>query len=276
MEQEEIGGFAASANPWNLHRFATYVTTVADYTSHNLTFGSDILNGSVGIGNCFVSATGKRLLYGLPERHFAQALLWEHDGEYRQRQNVPDIPSWSWAFWNRRSKYDTNSSVEKRNCGTLHGSEDYIASTGLAHPGKLVFQTTSANVSLQKLASHSHVETPGFIKLDIVTNGKLMVGQLAQLPQAWTEKYIDLDIKHTIIVIAAGIASEPARYAQTHSTRHVLGHTQEPRKTESAWFLHVMLVSEICPVVAQRVGIGMVEMRAWSELAPEYDNIVLS
>jgi hypothetical protein len=343
-EQEEIGGFAASVNPWDLHLFSTYSTTVMDYTSRNLTFGSDILNAFTGIGNHFEAATGKPLLYGLPERYFAQALLWDHDDGIEKRHDVNGIPSWSWAAWKGRSKYDMNSKVEKSRIGSLvrfyiqeercirclhgdevwfwksveldtldklpivdplypemrfmpdaeatdkvwrecpqnpwtvthHGSRGHIASTAASHPGKLVFRTTSALVTLQQPVSYNYVESPRYVKLDIVSDDKTVVGQMAQLPQAWVQKHINMEVKHKIIVLAAGVASELARHAQTHTTLHAAGHVQEPLTRDSTWFLHVMLVDEVCPSISQRVGIGVVEMHFWKHLKPEWNNVVLA
>jgi hypothetical protein len=343
-EQEEIGGFAASVNPWDLHLFSTYSTTVADYTSRNLTFGSDILNAFAGIGNHFEAATGKLLFYGLPERYFAQALLWDHDNDIEKRHHVPDIPSWSWAAWKGRSKYDMNSKTEKSRIGSLvrfyiqakqgircldgeevwfwrnvdlntldklpvidqlypemrfmpdaeateaawrdcpqnpwtvahQSSKDHIATIAATHPGKLVFRTTSALVTLQPPTSYDYVESVDYIKLNIVSSNNIVVGQMAKFPQAWVQNHINMDMKHKIIVLAAGIASEPARYAQTHSTLHSAGHVQEPRTEDSPWFLHIMLVDEAHPGVLQRVGIGTVEMRLWKYLKPEWCNVVLS
>ena len=118
-EQEEIGEIATSYNPWDMLRFDMYVATVADYTLRNLTYESDILNAFAGIGNRFAKKMGKALLYGLPERFFAQALLWEHEKDIERRTQAPNIPTWSWAAWRGQSRWDLNSRAERLRVGTL-------------------------------------------------------------------------------------------------------------------------------------------------------------
>ncbi|KAF2495265.1 HET-domain-containing protein [Lophium mytilinum] len=118
-EQEDVGEFGATVNPWNFHLPAQYFTTVVDYTSRDLSFGSDILNAFAGIGNIFAKEQGAPLIFGLPERFLSQALLWENSAESQKRDEAPGIPSWSWAAWKGRAIYDLNSRVEKLKVGTL-------------------------------------------------------------------------------------------------------------------------------------------------------------
>jgi hypothetical protein len=155
------------------------------------------------------------------------------------------------------------------------GSRDNIANIAALHPGKLVFRTTSVLVTLQQLVSYDYDESSDYVKLDIVSDDKTVEGQMAQLPQEWVQKHINTEGKHKIIVLAAGIASELARYAQTHTTLHVAGYVQEPRIADTTWFLHVMLVDKVCPGVFQRVGIGVVEIHLWRHLRPRWSNVVL-
>jgi hypothetical protein len=344
-KQEEIGEFAASCNPWDLHRFGMYVVTVGDYTNRNLTFGSDILNAFAGIGNQFAAAMGKSLCYGLPERFLTNALLWEPAKIFERRQEHPDIPSWSWAAWKGRIKYDLNSRVEKLSVGTLvrfyfvdpirglrkveaeevwfwkevnldvleslpridplypemrcmpdaeeseaawqscpqnpwtvasHSLDQLqLATLSQQHPRTLVFRTTSAMVMLKCPATSSYEEASDFVKLDIITQGSRTIGQLAQIPRSWLDGNLDLSVKHEIIVLGAAIATEPVRYAQTHSTLHVSGDIMQPRSTESPWYLHVMLIERDSVGIAIRVGIGAVEMLAWEHCRPEWCTVVL-
>ncbi|KAF2807611.1 uncharacterized protein BDZ99DRAFT_464543 [Mytilinidion resinicola] len=105
--------------PWNFRSPAQYFSTVVDYTSRNLSFGSNILNAFAGIGNILAKEQDAPLIYGLPERFLSQALLWESTTENQRRDEAPGIPSWSWAAWRGRARCDLNSRVEKLKVGTL-------------------------------------------------------------------------------------------------------------------------------------------------------------
>lgn len=118
-EQEDVGEFGATVNPWDFHSPAQYFSTVVDYTSRNLSFESDILNAFAGIGNIFAKEQGAPLIFGLPERFLPQALLWENSAESQRRDEAPGIPSWSWAAWKGRAEYEINTRVGKLQVGTL-------------------------------------------------------------------------------------------------------------------------------------------------------------
>lgn len=74
-----------------------YCNWAEDYSSRQLSFGSDILNAFAGVGNILSKALGTRLLYGLPEKYLAQTLMWSCHGTTVRRGDVAYIPSWSWA-----------------------------------------------------------------------------------------------------------------------------------------------------------------------------------
>jgi len=152
---------------------------------------------------------------------------------------------------------------------------DHIPTTLQQHPKALVFRTTSAMVSLAPPASRNYVETPGFVKLDIIADISSIIGQLAQVPLSWLDETLNTHVHHEIIVLAAGIATKPMRYAQTHPTLHVSGYIQQPRSTESPWYLHVMLIKRDHSGVAERVSIGTVEMGSWKQCKPECCTVVL-
>ncbi|KAH8688612.1 heterokaryon incompatibility protein-domain-containing protein [Phaeosphaeriaceae sp. PMI808] len=348
-EQEEVGEIASTVNPYrHAFRFTVYAPLVGDYTARNLSFESDILNAFAGLGKQFEEKSGKPMLYGLPERYFVKALLWENAKDISRRGGVPDVPTWAWGAWSGQTKYDLNSRVEKLSIGTLvrfyycdpiHGlrhveadevwffqainlytltslpvidplypemrfmpdsegieeawracpqnpytvtlhdrGEDATFEKALQHLGSLVFNTTSASISLRlpTTSRADFIETPGFIKLEIVNSSDVVIGQMAQLPSLWIEQHLDLNVQHEIIVLAAGIVSESFRYAQTHSTVHTEGYIQAPRSTESFWYLHVMLIKRDENGIAQRVAIGTVEMGAWRDCAPRWCTIILT
>ena len=343
--QEEIGEIMASYNPWDLHKFSMYAVTVAEYTSRNLTFESDILNAFAGIGSQFTKKMGKPLLHGLPERYFSKALLWEQAKDVQKREDTLSIPTWSWAAWRGRSQYELNSRAEKLRVGMLvrfyvfdrdiglrrivedevwffkavhldtldtlpvidplypemrfmPSSEDSenawrasvqnpwtaalkdannsIETTEIYHPGTLAFQTTSAFVRLRMPTSLTYSPSPGHTKLDICSHKGTIVGQLAQLTDLWIDQNINLDEEQEVVVLAGGIASEAARYAQTHHTLHVSGEVQGPRTGDSLWYLHVMLITRDERDIASRVAIGTVELVLWNGCEPKWCTVILA
>ncbi|KAI0843253.1 hypothetical protein F5Y06DRAFT_254417 [Hypoxylon sp. FL0890] len=75
-----------------------YCIWVKDYTSPQLSFGSDILNAFVGVGNTLSADLDTRLLFGLPEKHLAECLWWTTlSGVTRPRGDIYSISNWSWA-----------------------------------------------------------------------------------------------------------------------------------------------------------------------------------
>ncbi|KAF2740568.1 HET-domain-containing protein [Polyplosphaeria fusca] len=344
--QEDIGEFAARINPWALERFDHYMATVPDFTSRNLSFPSDILNAFTGIGNRFAEAQGAALTWGLPEKYFAQALLWEPRDKAIRREETPNIPSWSWAAWKGPIRYDPNSRVEKLDIGTLvrfffqdptkglrpvnndevwfftrlsvvltqgslpdvdalypekkymppakestkawkdcphnpwvmaqHNLDEAEAVRASHHPGSLLFTTTLAKVLLKERVLRDRDTDTTFITLDIQDQNMNVVGEIARLHRSWAETNINLSQPHEIIVLAAGIVSMPFRFAQTHSTQHVSGETREPDAKSEPWYLQIMLIQRNAATdLAQRLGIGVVEMRAWKQCTPEWRTIIL-
>ncbi|ORY06639.1 heterokaryon incompatibility protein-domain-containing protein, partial [Clohesyomyces aquaticus] len=118
-QQEDIGDFAAVINPWT-YNLPQYMAIIPDYTGRNLSFGSDILNAFMGIGNVFARAMHTSFVYGLPERYIVQSLLWEWHGEPERRLDAPpNTPSWCWAAWRGGIRWDLNSGVDRLHIGTL-------------------------------------------------------------------------------------------------------------------------------------------------------------
>ncbi|KAI1780281.1 HET-domain-containing protein [Hypoxylon cercidicola] len=71
-----------------------YCRWVKDYSSRQLSCGTDILNAFAGIGNSLSAAWDSEVLYGIPEKYFPAGLLWDSMGTASRGGN---IPSWSWA-----------------------------------------------------------------------------------------------------------------------------------------------------------------------------------
>ncbi|KAM0420898.1 hypothetical protein ACHAPT_011287 [Fusarium lateritium] len=74
-----------------------YLDWVANYTSRQLSFGSDVLNAFSGVGNVLSQTIGSDLIFGLPEKLLVQALMWKASDDVELRTRLPGIPSWSWA-----------------------------------------------------------------------------------------------------------------------------------------------------------------------------------
>ncbi|KAF4983713.1 hypothetical protein FZEAL_929 [Fusarium zealandicum] len=83
-----------------------YLDWVKDYTSRQLSFGSDILNAFSGIEGSLEEVLGTWFVFGLPVRYLIQALMWNTSDPVELRRTVPPIPSWSWASATNRSNYD--------------------------------------------------------------------------------------------------------------------------------------------------------------------------
>ncbi|KAI1761582.1 HET-domain-containing protein [Hypoxylon sp. FL1150] len=71
-----------------------YCIWVEDYSSRQLSYGTDILDAFAGVGNSLGAAWNSDMLYGLPEKYLSACLLW-HSTVIARRSG--DIPSWSWA-----------------------------------------------------------------------------------------------------------------------------------------------------------------------------------
>ncbi|XDG02759.1 hypothetical protein ABKA04_002374 [Annulohypoxylon sp. FPYF3050] len=82
-----------------------YCVWVKDYSSRQLSFGTDILNAFAGVGNALGIALGSQMLYGLPEKYLTQCLLWS-TSSVAPRGETHDTPSWSWASWLNPVRYD--------------------------------------------------------------------------------------------------------------------------------------------------------------------------
>ncbi|KAI1502577.1 heterokaryon incompatibility protein-domain-containing protein [Biscogniauxia marginata] len=85
--------------------YRKYRITVVEYSKKRLSFSSDILNAFTGITQVVGSILETDFIFGLPERFFLESLLWGPAGSSNRRNNVVDIPSWSWASWDGMVDY---------------------------------------------------------------------------------------------------------------------------------------------------------------------------
>ncbi|KAI0597392.1 heterokaryon incompatibility protein-domain-containing protein [Biscogniauxia sp. FL1348] len=85
--------------------FAEYCKVVAEYTSRDMTYASDRINGVSGILTELTRRSQVRFVSGHPEREFFHAsLLWQPMQALRRvpvnpASDMPLFPSWTWAGW---------------------------------------------------------------------------------------------------------------------------------------------------------------------------------
>lgn len=149
------------------------------------------------------------------------------------------------------------------------------------HPGCLVFCTTMALLHFQKYEAidraWDYLFNPSdFIMCDILDGEGCKVGKVSKLHKSWAMQKFRDRRKNAVIVLSAGIMSEPSRYAQTHPILLNLGERKEPDANASPWYLHVMVVERDEPTgVYRRLGIGWVETRLWKQCKPTWTTVVL-
>jgi hypothetical protein len=82
-----------------------YFYWVEDYTSRELSYGSDVLNAFAGVDNYLTESLKSHLVFGHSERYLPQTLMWSCHGLADRRIEMPQIPSWSWASSTKRIHY---------------------------------------------------------------------------------------------------------------------------------------------------------------------------
>lgn len=105
MEQHSIPGFVKweqydSHTNYNVGAsmsLTDYFNWVQNYTTRQLSFGSDILNAFAGVGNALGKVFSSKIINGLPEKYLPQALMWQASDFPEKRQDLGRIPTWSWA-----------------------------------------------------------------------------------------------------------------------------------------------------------------------------------
>lgn len=87
-----------------------YNTFVSYYLRRELSFTEDVLNAFDGLLHIFERSMVTKFWYGLPEKWFDHALLWQFAGPAKRRtkhgrpisiatSGSHDFPSWSWTGW---------------------------------------------------------------------------------------------------------------------------------------------------------------------------------
>ncbi|KAK7973040.1 hypothetical protein PG996_007268 [Apiospora saccharicola] len=93
----------------------SYKRWVEDYSSRQLSFGTDILKAFSGVASVVETGFGSRMLFGLPEILLPQCLLWTCDALYVRRGDPVSIPSWSWASCAKPVDYGWVNEDDKAN-----------------------------------------------------------------------------------------------------------------------------------------------------------------
>nr|POE46976.1 hypothetical protein CFP56_00308 [Quercus suber] len=92
---------------WGISSFARYCILVEEYTARELSHPSDILHALAGLGNVVATQLETRMRFSMPERFLHQALLWAPTQDMARREQVYDIPSWSWASWKGAVRFNS-------------------------------------------------------------------------------------------------------------------------------------------------------------------------
>ncbi|KAI5926271.1 heterokaryon incompatibility protein-domain-containing protein [Camillea tinctor] len=85
--------------------FPEYCKVISEYTSRDMTYASDRINGVNGILTELTRRSQVNFIYGLPERgFFSESILWQPMRALRRvsvdpRSEMPLFPSWTWAGW---------------------------------------------------------------------------------------------------------------------------------------------------------------------------------
>ena len=95
----------------------SYSRTVADYTSRNLTYPSDILRAFEGVASRFRPLFRSDFLFGLPRSELDSQILWQPQGPMTRRRDpesgLPIFPSWSWAGWVGEVRCNTHENLSR-------------------------------------------------------------------------------------------------------------------------------------------------------------------
>ncbi|KAF2125639.1 HET-domain-containing protein [Dothidotthia symphoricarpi CBS 119687] len=312
----------------------SYLDCACHYTARNLSYASDIEKAFTGVSNVLATKMDTAFLYCLPEKYLTTSLLWHSISHpVTRREDVAEIPSWSWASWsgaiNYRGAFSTDmiandigrlvtfhiqtidlglrrlnlendwfgndidfstcqvlddntrlhmpdrettteiwrscpqSPWDTKNHVNLAPSACHVATK---HPGSLVFNTTSAALSLRPDATCS--DTLNNVSLNIMSPIQENLGTM-QIDRGLMNAKVDLNQDQVFIVLCAGIVPKRERWDLKYGRYK---DREDPDK--SPWLLIVMMVQQ-CEGVSERLGIGYIEARLWARANPVWETIVL-
>jgi hypothetical protein len=106
--------------------FTEYAKLVKQYTSRKMSYASDTLKALAGLLHILEACFKCQIKEGLPEILLDAAILWRPmEALERRPVSEVDIPSWSWAGWKGKVRYDEPFRVEDSN-GLLEIVEEQL------------------------------------------------------------------------------------------------------------------------------------------------------
>lgn len=155
-----LGGHLDSAsNECRGQALAVYMEMIHHYTSRKLTNAEDILRAIQGILNQTQGMLGN-CTDGIPVAFLEAGLLWQMDGAHNRRSVAkpaanPLFPSWSWAGWIGRVKYD---SIEgsPQDIQTKIGHLQIVGSSGMLEHGIMPSPAEDKNISADPKVQNEH------------------------------------------------------------------------------------------------------------------------
>lgn len=103
VEIERMKGYVRSGTSLAWYE---YVRDITKYTLRSLTSQADILRAFQGVMNDISRRHKLNFHFGLPDKHFIDALLWQQAaGATRRIASGVTLPSWSWTSTNGAIKY---------------------------------------------------------------------------------------------------------------------------------------------------------------------------
>ncbi|KAF2111123.1 heterokaryon incompatibility protein-domain-containing protein [Lophiotrema nucula] len=268
-------------HPSNPEFFRVYEDQIVEYTSKNMGIPADILNAFNGIQTALAEIFGFTFMQGIPIELFHLALLWTPVAAMQRRISDVAFPSWSWAGWVGRVRY--NDLITPANISTQRLVDNFETlavfeplqkqnpSTELRCRGEIVSLT---NFDLKKCKE----------RLNSTYYSALVTSDIYTIHSAH-------DTQQRCGIIYGSIPPEPTSLSliQLSRLRRANSMTRfgpmisfwndgsvreealhHERFTDGEWCTStVLLVHKLDNDRFERVGIGQVHSQAWKEAAPQ-------
>jgi hypothetical protein len=98
--------------------YQIYVNLMEDFTTRRLTYQQDVLDAFGGIAHFLEERLSTTFLWGIPQRFFEQALLFDVDFK-KAMVRGRRFPSWSWTGW-----YSRQGAKQAITCDSWRGERD--------------------------------------------------------------------------------------------------------------------------------------------------------
>lgn len=132
----------SKVSPWS-----AYNNILTEYTSRQLSYKVDTLNGIAGMARTLARFTDDSFLAGIPSKQIVYGLLWQPTGSNTRQ---PRWPSWSWAGWTGQGQsmcpifYPSRDQVQSN-----HDRDPYSQPQMWSSIGSVVFEVTNSGVRLE-------------------------------------------------------------------------------------------------------------------------------